>query len=106
MIPSSYGPFDVFLTQNQREQLALWQRTAIPLGIGANFRADWSAIMEKLATSPREWGDPLYSLHHLQLLMYRGIHARIAVSYVVHDRLPTVFVSGIKPILNHPLAGS
>jgi hypothetical protein len=104
--PSAYGPFEVSLTQIQRDHLKRLMRKARALGLGASFIADFRAIVEKLEKSPGEWGDPLHFLPTLQMSMYRGLHAKIVVTYGVHDRLPIVFVRQIDLVLDHPLAGS
>lgn len=104
MTPSSYGPFEIELSQVQREHIEDLIRKSIASGIGPAFRADLLHVFERLRESPREWGDPLLSLKKMKMIMYRGIHAKIAVTYGVHDRLPLVFVSTIDLILNHPLA--
>jgi hypothetical protein len=106
VIPSSYGPFEVSLTQIQRDQVKRLQRKARELGLGESFIADFRAIVEKLEKSPREWGDPLHFLPTVQMSVYRGIYAKIAVAYGVHARLPIVFVRQIDLVLGHPLAGS
>jgi hypothetical protein len=104
MTPSSYGPFDIELSTAQREKIARLNRRAIGMGLGPAFVDDLRSIFERLQKSPREWGDPLFHFKELKMIMYRGIHAKISVTYGVHDRLPLVFVSRIDLILNHPLA--
>lgn len=102
--PSSWGPFKVEFSGNQKEILRQLARRASEAGYAPQFASELNAIREKLERSPRDWGDPLFPLHALQLMVYRGVHARLAVTYGVHDRLPIVFIRDFKPILDHPLA--
>jgi hypothetical protein len=102
--PSSYGPFEVEFTRAQLRRIQELSARAVALGIGGAFAADLRAISERMRVSPRDWGDPIYTHPALQLIVYRGLHDRIAVTYGVHDRLPLVFVRDVRPILDHPLA--
>src|SRR5262245_12413785 len=104
MTPSSYGPFDVSLSQNLRDEIDGMRQAAESMGIGERFLVDLAEVIDFLERSPREWGDPLNNLPAMKLKMYRGIHAKLSVTYGVHERIPIVFVSKVKPILNHPLA--
>jgi hypothetical protein len=103
--PSSWGPFDVEFSTNQQHELQRLDNKARATGYGRQFANELRAILEKLRQSPRDWGDPLFPLNALRLIVYRGIHARISVTYGVHDRLPIVFIRDFKPVLDHPLAG-
>jgi hypothetical protein len=106
MTPSSYGPFQLELTANQRLRIRQLIDLARSAGIGPSFIADLTAIVANLIDRPRDWGDPLHGLRSLDLTMFRGIHAKIAVTFAVHDRLPIVFLREITPILDHPLGGA
>jgi hypothetical protein len=106
MSPSSYGPFQLELTANQRTRIRQLINQARSAGIGPSFIADLTAIVANLIDRPRDWGDPLHDLHSLDLTMFRGIHAKIAVTFAIHNRLPIVFLREIIPILDHPLAGA
>ncbi len=102
--PEPSGPFEVEFSATERARLRQLGERAVQLGIGPRFVEEVRVILEKLAFSPREWGDPLYPYRALRLTMFRGIHSHLAVTFAVHDRLPIVFVRDIKPILGHPLA--
>jgi hypothetical protein len=104
--PSSWGPFKIDYSTNQAEFIQRLVNKALALGYGQQFATELRAITDKLERTPRDWGDPLFPLHALQLMVYRGIHARLAITYGVHDRLPIVFIRDFKPILDHPLAGA
>jgi hypothetical protein len=102
--PSSYGPFEVEFSRAQLRRIQELSSRAVALGIGREFAADLRVMTERMRVAPRDWGDPMYTHLALQLIVYRGLHARIAVTYGVHDRLPLVFVRDFRPILDHPLA--
>jgi hypothetical protein len=104
--PSSWGPFKVEFSGNQKELVRRLIGKAHVAGYSLQFASELKAIRKKLEHSPRDWGDPLFPLHALQMIVYRGIHERIPVTNGVHDRLPIVFIRDFEPILDHPLAAT
>jgi len=78
---------------------------ALQLGVGPQLRQALQTITARLADDPLDWGDPLFRLRGLSLLVHLRIHAKLRVVYGVHDTQRVVFVRGIQPVFDHPLAG-
>ena len=71
-------------------------REALQKGRGPSFLTALRAVVEKLRREPRTFGDPLYRLPALKLLVYHGMIAPLIVDYGVHDELALVFISGVR----------
>lgn len=52
---------------------------AIQLGVQKEFSASLKWIHKRLTTAPLDWGDPLYRLPYLELLLLRGTRAPLNV---------------------------
>jgi hypothetical protein len=79
----SRAPYRVDYAGQYRRQLEDVINQAIRLGTLADLEATVKAIHQQLSTTPMEWGDPLYHLHYLELLLFRGTHTPLNVIYAV-----------------------
>ena len=71
-------------------------------GEGAAFLANLRRIYDRLRKAPREFGEPLYHMPALKLLVYQGIIAPLVVTYGVHEELPLVLIRVVK-LLSDPV---
>src|SRR5947209_14240868 len=81
-----------------------WGEIAKQRGIVQDYTAALRVIQENLAKDPTGWGDPLYRLRHLDLLVCRRIHAFFLVEYGVHEVKRLVFMRRYALLPNTPLA--
>lgn len=55
-------------------------------------------IHQRLSKSPSDWGDPLYRLPHLQLMLYRGTHTPLNVIYALDEQRKLVYLTEVWPM--------
>jgi hypothetical protein len=67
------------------------------LDIGQDYADALRSIWERPSNDPLGWGDPLFSLHHLDLLIMRGLHPLLQVQYAVHQVERIVFIQSLRP---------
>jgi hypothetical protein len=60
-------------------------------------------VTENLRTKPLTWGDPLYHLLSLRLLMFRATQEMLLISYGVHEEEQIVFVRQFRIVPGSPL---
>jgi hypothetical protein len=83
---------------SKQQALVVKQRhlEAIQAGRGAQFLAAFRQIMERLQKDPLVFGEPLYHLPSLQLLVRQAVVLPLVVDYAVHEDRRVVFIRGIK----------
>jgi hypothetical protein len=93
----SRGPvYEVSFTPKDLEQLRVWGEAAERRGIKGVYAEALKTIREKLATEPLSWGDPLYRLHHLRLLVCHRFYWIFSISYGVDEERHLVHVKECK----------
>lgn len=96
-MPDVPGPdFNVVFSTQNRERLRAWAKEAIRLGQGGQFLESLGRLIHNLAATPQTWGDPLYRLKHLGLVMYHRVFEFFYVSYAVDEQRRIVYVKEIK----------
>ena len=75
---------------------ALW--SAAYLGREEHILLVGKKIDDGLRTTPREFGDPWFSMKHLSLDIFHRMMSPLSVTYGVHQDLPIVFVQKIKDV--------
>jgi hypothetical protein len=80
-----------------------WGEIARQRGIVQDYTAALREIHENLSTDPTRWGDPVYRLRHLDLLVYRRLYAFFLVEYGVHEAKRLVFIRKYALLPNTPL---
>jgi hypothetical protein len=88
--------YKVSMSEQNRDLVKQKQREATQAGNGEQFLAAWRIIVERLRTDPLSFGDLLYHLPALKLLVYRAVVASVVVEYAVHDEKPVVFIRVFK----------
>jgi hypothetical protein len=96
------GEFDVFPIGKVKEDLKRFHREQMLKGKGGAFLSALTKINARLRKNPREFGESLYRLPALKLLVYQAIIAPIVVTYGVHEELPVVFVH-VVGLLSSPI---
>ena len=88
--------YQVHMSQHDSALLKQRHREAAQAGRGKQFMAALRHIIERLKKDPLEFGEPLYSLPALRLLVRQGMVLPLLVDYAVHQDRPLVFVRGFK----------
>ncbi len=83
--------FHVSILESAREDLRAITRLAIQVGQGKLIAAAVRQILTRLENDPREFGEPLYHHHSMEVTVYRGVVSPIYVDFGVHDEKPLVF---------------
>lgn len=97
--------FTVSWSQQGLDQVRRINERAREIGILADWAGTLRRITDRLETDPRVYGDPLYPLRSLKLLIHRLIVDRVEVLYGVHETEPQVFIQSVRPRFGHPLEG-
>lgn len=84
-------------TQEAAEQIRELGREAQRSGHWLSYRKAWEAIVTKLQSAPREWGDPIRHAEHPDGIMYRGILRPLVVHYVLFEQARKVLVYEVGP---------
>jgi hypothetical protein len=77
---------------------------AATLGISENYLSALRAILERLQTSPLDWGDPEWRTKRKGGYVCHGILPPLVVHYVVFEPERVVCILNIKPLPGSPLA--
>lgn len=88
--------YKVVFSGRDLERLKGWARSAIAVGQGQAFLEFMRALQQKLATEPQTWGDPLYRLRNLGLVIYHRSHGIFQVLYALAEKRRIVYVKEIK----------
>lgn len=86
-----------------RDIVLAWSNGRIGLRFRGQAVAALRIIYQGLTSSPLEWGDPLYRLPNLGMLVHHRIIFPIYVAYGVNVEHRLVVVRAIQPIIDaHP----
>ncbi len=75
-----------------REQAIQLFQKALLTGNEKRFIAAFRKVHDQLQRRPHEFGEPVYRLAALRLMVYTGAVDPIVVDYGVHEEQPLVFV--------------
>ena len=90
------GPYDVRMSALTRGVVRRLHRQALQAGTGHRFLAAFREIIGRLHNDPLTFGEPIYRLPVLELLVRHAVLLPIVVDYAVHEDRPLVFVRGFK----------
>jgi hypothetical protein len=82
----------VRLSQQTKALLKQQHREAAGAGKGKRFLTSLRHILERLRQDPLAFGDPLYRLPALKLLVCQAAVLPIVVDFAVHEERPLVFI--------------
>jgi hypothetical protein len=74
------------------------QERATESGRGEQFQAALQAMYDRLRKNPKGFGEPLYRIPALKLVVYLGVVNPVALQYAVHDEKPLVFLKWAEDI--------
>jgi hypothetical protein len=90
------GAFRVTMSGNTAQVLKQFHSRAIARGVGSKFLAAFRIIEQRLRTDPVEFGEPLYRLAALELVVCHAAVTPLVVDYAVHESRRLVFIRGFK----------
>ena len=79
-------------------------RRAEQIGRGPEITAALRSLMKELTADPHRFGEPLYHLRHMKMLVRNGGVGGLYVEFGVHDERPVVIVRRVR-WLGDPLPG-
>jgi hypothetical protein len=88
--------YEVRLSAQIRDAIRQVHQQAVAQGRGQQILAALRLIHERLRTAPEQFGEPLYHLPALRLLVFQAIISPIVVDYGVHQERPLVLLRGVK----------
>jgi hypothetical protein len=103
---SAHSPYRVITSEGLLQQFRQWGEHAARLGLQEQYTTALRFIWDRLTNEPLSWGDPLFNLHQLDLLVLRGMHALLHVEYAVHQVRRVVFIRSLRLPPGSPLAGT
>jgi hypothetical protein len=99
MTSEGNGPplcYKVTMSEQTKAKLKQLHQAAMQRGEGQQFLNAFRHIVAQLRDTPLTFGDPLYRLPALRLLVHHGVIAPLVVYYGVHEERPLVFIAGFK----------
>jgi hypothetical protein len=88
--------YKVIMSEQTKAKLKQLHLQALQSGTGQQFLDALRQIVTQLRAAPLTFGEPLYRLPALRLLVRQGMIAPVIVDYAVHESQPLVFISGFK----------
>ncbi len=88
--------YRVIVSEMTKANVKALHLQAFHKGRGAEFVAAFRQIIDELRTRPLEFGEPLYRLPALKLVVRQGVVGFLIVDYGVHESEQLVFISGFK----------
>lgn len=89
-------PYEVRFAGRSRVLVTQLHVRAAKAGKGREFLKALRRIITHLQESPLTFGEPLYRLPALKLLVRQGAVLPLVVTFGVHDERPLVFIRGFK----------
>jgi len=88
--------YEVHLSARTERHIKELRALAVAAHNGAEFATTLGQIMERLEAGPWSFGEPLYRLPAMEVHVRQVVLSSLVVDFAVHDRLPLVFLRGIK----------
>jgi hypothetical protein len=88
--------YQVRISEHDRNILKERHREAALAGRGEEFLAALRQIIQRLRKDPLTFGEPIYRLPAIQLLVRQAVVLPLVVDYGVHEERPLVFIRGFK----------
>lgn len=93
--------YQVALMGTVKADLKRFHQDLMVQGKGKAFIEALSKLNERLTKNPHEFGEMLYRLPALKLMVHQGIVTPLVVTFGIHEELPVVFVHVVK-LLSDP----
>jgi hypothetical protein len=88
--------FDVHMSTAVANQFKELHRREADVGRGKLVLSAFRKILTRLQQDPLSFGEPLYRLPVLRLLVRQGAIRPLRVDYAVHEHYPLVFIRGVQ----------
>jgi hypothetical protein len=98
---NGHARYKVVPVATVKTDLRRFYKQQLEEGQGAAFLDILRRVYEKLRTKPHDFGEALYHLPALKLLVHQGVISRLVVTYGVHDEHPLVVIRGVQ-LLSSP----
>jgi len=85
-------------------RLRTWAERARLRGLADEYRDTLRSLHQHLSTNPLTFGDPLYRLHHLGLVVCHRVVSGMRIRFAVDEPRHLVYVLGLALMPRHPLA--
>jgi hypothetical protein len=90
--------YDVRLSEQIKERVKVLHAQIAARGEGKRFVAAFRQIVERLQKDPQEFGEPLFHLPALHLIVRQAVIAPLVVEYGLHEERPLVFIRDVKAL--------
>jgi hypothetical protein len=97
---NGHADFKVVPIGTVKADLRRFHKELMQHGKGTAFLVVLRKVNDRLCKDPRSFGETLYRLPALKVLVHQGIIIPLVVTYGVHDELPIVFVHVVKLLSN------
>jgi hypothetical protein len=84
--------YKLVAAESIRSKIRRFAQIALHAGRQGAFRVDLYTVQRLLVTCPLEWGDPLYRLRAMDLMVYHGISEILNVHYAVDETRRIVYL--------------
>ncbi len=88
--------YEIIVSQPIKQRIKEFHQQAILNGKGHEFLNSLRIIHRRLQQDPTNFGEPVYRLPALRLLIYHVIVSRVVVDYGVNEEKPLVFLKGVQ----------
>jgi hypothetical protein len=88
--------YRVVMSKQTENRLKELHAKAAQTGTSHRFMAAMRRIVERLRTDPLVFGEPLYRLPSLKLMVRHAAIHPLVVAYAVHEEQPLVFIRWFK----------
>jgi hypothetical protein len=98
MTSQGNGPpavYAVKVSEQLKDTIRRLHEQAAQRGRGQQFLAALRAIHDRLRSDPLRFGEPLFRLPALKLLVFQVIVSPVVVDYAVHEEKRLVLVKGV-----------
>jgi hypothetical protein len=85
-------PYSVEMSKETKARLVQLHQEALQKGTGQRLLDACRRIVERLKQDPLEFGEPLYRLPALHLLVCHAVVDFVVVIFAVHEERPLVFI--------------
>ena len=90
------GVYRVVASEVVRGQLRICQQQAQARQLTDECREVLLTMVNRLTVHPLEWGDPLFRLHGLNLLVCHRLAGPLSISFAVDDENRVVYLRSIR----------
>jgi hypothetical protein len=89
-------PYAVTMSEQTKAVLKSLHAQQAAAGVGQKFLVALRQITQRLRSDPMTFGEPLYHLPALKLVVRQGVIAPLVVDYAVHEEQHHVFIRDFK----------